>query len=209
MPPPGAEVEDDLAGPQLGDGGGVAAAQAGEDGRIRQRRAVGRVVQQLAPGRVAGSVIRRAAAARRSVRVLARPRPSTARAASAYRARTSSVMASGLALVVGVASVVVIVRTPCGAGAAGWRQAGQQSVDIVPPSGERRVVANAHDPGDAPGAGSSRARRPALGEGDRGGGAVAGRRGLRRAAPPAIIQAIPLSLIIVGASVAIGARCID
>ena len=32
----GSEVEDDLARSELGDGGRVAAAQAGEDGRIRQ-----------------------------------------------------------------------------------------------------------------------------------------------------------------------------
>ena len=82
----GPEVQDDLAGPQLGDGGRVAAAQAGEDGRIRQRGAVGRAVEQLAPGRFG-----RPGGLQQSFDGLAvgsRRRSSTARATSRVSART-------------------------------------------------------------------------------------------------------------------------
>ena len=70
------EVEDDLAGLELGDGGRVAAAQAGKDGRIGQARPIEVAVEQLPERHVPG---RAATAARRRHLALSRRRGRAAR----------------------------------------------------------------------------------------------------------------------------------
>ena len=180
MPPPEPRSRTTSPGSQLGDGRRVPAAQAGEDGRVRQGRAVRGVVEQLAPGRVGGVGHHgRAATAGRGVRVLV--------AASQHRERRLGV--PGAHLVRDGFRAGVGGRRGVGRGhrvdsvAEGrrgryWRQAGQQSVDSAPSAWRAR---RRERPRSRRSAGAGRRRGTARSRRGRcGGGAVADRRGSRR-----------------------------
>ena len=199
MPPPEPEVQDDLAGLQLGDGRRVAAAEAGQHGRIGQGGAVGRRRRAARPRSVSDvpagaqqsfdaspSGLRASITARATSRVVG-----TDLVRDGFRARV------GWSVVASVAVIVVGHSVARGDGPTGRGQAVQQSAESIRRVG-RADGACADDGGD-PLAAVAGARRPAMACCSRwrgGAAAAAGLRRTRRARRPAIIQAIPWSFMV-------------